>query len=50
MIGTIAGCQWWIYDTFKTSIGLQTTGGDCKKDKIDILLLANRILNLINKE
>jgi solute carrier family 25 phosphate transporter 3 len=31
MIGTIAGCQWWIYDTFKTSIGLQTTGGDAKK-------------------
>jgi solute carrier family 25 phosphate transporter 3 len=31
MIGTIAGLQWWIYDSFKTMIGLQTTGGVVKK-------------------
>jgi len=27
MIGTLKGLQWWIYDTFKTMTGLQTTGG-----------------------
>jgi len=27
MIGTLTGLQWWIYDTFKTLTGLQTTGG-----------------------
>lgn len=27
MIGTLTGLQWWIYDTFKTMVGLQTTGG-----------------------
>lgn len=27
MIGTLTGLQWWIYDTFKTATGLQTSGG-----------------------
>ncbi|KAK1443209.1 mitochondrial phosphate carrier protein slc25a3/pic2/mir1-like protein [Babesia gibsoni] len=27
MIGTLTGLQWWIYDTFKASMGLQTSGG-----------------------
>lgn len=27
MVGTLTGLQWWIYDTFKTAAGLQTTGG-----------------------
>jgi solute carrier family 25 phosphate transporter 3 len=27
MIGTLTGLQWWIYDTFKTVMGLQTSGG-----------------------
>ena len=27
MIGTLTGLQWWIYDTFKTAVGLATTGG-----------------------
>ena len=27
MIGTMTGLQWWIYDTFKTIAGLQTSGG-----------------------
>ncbi|KAJ1565099.1 Cu/Pi carrier [Cladochytrium tenue] len=27
MIGTLTGLQWWIYDTFKSSMGLGTTGG-----------------------
>eukprot|EP01012_Entosiphon_sulcatum_P063616 TRINITY_DN912_c0_g1_i1.p2 TRINITY_DN912_c0_g1~~TRINITY_DN912_c0_g1_i1.p2 ORF type:complete len:311 (-),score=55.88 TRINITY_DN912_c0_g1_i1:82-1014(-) len=27
MIGTLTGLQWWIYDTFKTVMGLGTTGG-----------------------
>jgi solute carrier family 25 phosphate transporter 3 len=27
MIGTIAALQWWIYDTFKTVMGMDTTGG-----------------------
>lgn len=31
MIGTLTGLQWWIYDTFKTAVGLQTSGGDAKK-------------------
>jgi solute carrier family 25 phosphate transporter 3 len=31
MIGTLTGLQWWIYDSFKTAMGLQTTGGGSKK-------------------
>jgi solute carrier family 25 phosphate transporter 3 len=31
MIGTLTGLQWWIYDTFKTVMGLGTTGGAPKK-------------------
>jgi len=27
MIGTLTGLQWWIYDSFKSLVGLQTTGG-----------------------
>ncbi|KAJ3101992.1 Cu/Pi carrier [Phlyctochytrium planicorne] len=27
MIGTLTGLQWWIYDTFKSVMGLGTTGG-----------------------
>eukprot|EP00998_Keelungia_sp_KM082_P006144 NODE_2412_length_1070_cov_98.795334_g2394_i0.p1 GENE.NODE_2412_length_1070_cov_98.795334_g2394_i0~~NODE_2412_length_1070_cov_98.795334_g2394_i0.p1 ORF type:complete len:310 (+),score=79.69 NODE_2412_length_1070_cov_98.795334_g2394_i0:74-1003(+) len=27
MIGTLTGLQWWIYDTFKTNMGMGTTGG-----------------------
>ncbi len=27
MIGTLTGMQWLIYDTFKLSVGLPTTGG-----------------------
>ncbi|KAJ3063377.1 Cu/Pi carrier, partial [Quaeritorhiza haematococci] len=27
MIGTLTGFQWWIYDTFKTVMGMGTTGG-----------------------
>jgi len=27
MLGTFKGLQWWIYDSFKTAVGLQTTGG-----------------------
>jgi len=27
MVGTLTGLQWWIYDTFKTLSGLQTSGG-----------------------
>ncbi|KAG6885110.1 hypothetical protein C0993_005784 [Termitomyces sp. T159_Od127] len=27
MIGTLTGFQWWIYDTFKSAMGLGTTGG-----------------------
>ena len=26
MIGTLTGLQWWIYDSFKVAVGLQTTG------------------------
>jgi solute carrier family 25 phosphate transporter 3 len=31
MIGTLTGLQWWIYDSFKTMVGLQTTVGFVKK-------------------
>jgi len=31
MIGTLTGLQWWIYDTFKTALGMGTTGGGDKK-------------------
>jgi len=31
MIGTLTGLQWLIYDTFKSAIGLPTTGGAVKK-------------------
>ncbi|KAI4835555.1 mitochondrial phosphate carrier protein [Plasmodium brasilianum] len=27
MIGTLTGLQWWIYDTFKATMGLGTSGG-----------------------
>ncbi|KAA8496836.1 Mitochondrial phosphate carrier protein 3, mitochondrial [Porphyridium purpureum] len=27
MIGTLTGLQWWIYDTYKSTFGLGTTGG-----------------------
>ena len=27
MIGTLTGLQWWIYDSFKSAMGLQTAGG-----------------------
>ncbi|CAF3183197.1 unnamed protein product [Rotaria socialis] len=27
MIGTLTAFQWWIYDTFKTAMGMGTTGG-----------------------
>jgi solute carrier family 25 phosphate transporter 3 len=27
MIGTLTGLQWWIYDTYKTMVGFETTGG-----------------------
>jgi solute carrier family 25 phosphate transporter 3 len=31
MIGTLTGLQWWIYDSFKVAVGLQSTGGGSKK-------------------
>lgn len=31
MIGTLTGLQWWIYDTYKTMVGLQTSGGMISK-------------------
>jgi solute carrier family 25 phosphate transporter 3 len=31
MIGTLTGLQWWIYDTFKTAMGMGTTGGSVAK-------------------
>jgi solute carrier family 25 phosphate transporter 3 len=31
MIGTLTGLQWWIYDSFKTAVGLQTSGGSTAK-------------------
>lgn len=27
MVGSLTGLQWWIYDTFKTAMGMGTTGG-----------------------
>jgi len=40
MIGTLTGLQWWIYDSFKTTLGMGTTGGlmkcgcaQCKDNK-----------------
>ncbi|KZV90917.1 mitochondrial carrier [Exidia glandulosa HHB12029] len=27
MIGTLTGFQWWLYDSFKTAMGMGTTGG-----------------------
>jgi solute carrier family 25 phosphate transporter 3 len=31
MIGTLTGLQWWIYDTYKATLGLGTAGGSGKK-------------------
>lgn len=31
MIGTLTGLQWWIYDGFKTAMGMGTTGGGAAK-------------------
>jgi len=33
MIGTLTGLQWWIYDTFKSAMGMGTTGGAVKKQQ-----------------
>ena len=33
MIGTLTGLQWWIYDSFKTAVGLATTGGGSSPKK-----------------
>lgn len=33
MIGTLTGLQWWIYDTYKTAMGLGTTGGEAAQKK-----------------
>lgn len=30
MIGTLTGFQWWIYDSYKSAVGLQTSGGSKK--------------------
>ena len=34
MIGTLTGLQWWIYDTFKSTFGMGTSGGAQKKHSI----------------
>jgi solute carrier family 25 phosphate transporter 3 len=31
MIGTLTGLQWWIYDSFKTAMGMGTSGGAAPK-------------------
>ncbi len=31
MIGTLTGLQWWLYDSYKTAVGLQASGGFQKK-------------------
>ena len=31
MIGTLTGLQWGIYDAYKVSVGLPTTGSTAKK-------------------
>ncbi|RNF09035.1 mitochondrial phosphate transporter [Trypanosoma rangeli] len=31
MIGTLTGLQWWIYDTYKSTLGLGTSGGTGNK-------------------
>lgn len=31
MIGTLTGLQWWIYDSFKSAMGMGTTGGAVAK-------------------
>ena len=33
MIGTLTGFQWWIYNSFKVSVGLQATGGEATVKK-----------------
>jgi solute carrier family 25 phosphate transporter 3 len=33
MIGTLTGLQWWLYDTWKTAMGLGTTGGEAAQKK-----------------
>ena len=33
MIGTLTGLQWWIYDTWKTAMGLGTSGGEAAQKK-----------------
>lgn len=37
MIGTLTGLQWWIYDTFKTACGLQTSGGAAPADRKSVV-------------
>jgi len=33
MVGTLTGFQWWIYDSFKSSMGIDTTGGGSVEKK-----------------
>jgi len=33
MIGTLTGLQWYIYDAFKTGMGMGTSGGNAGKKK-----------------
>lgn len=33
MIGTLTGLQWWIYDTWKSAMGLGTSGGEAAQKK-----------------
>ena len=35
MIGTLTGFQWWIYDSFKTAVGLQIGGGSADNVKLE---------------
>jgi len=35
MVGTLTGMQWWIYDTFKTIVGLEPSGG-AKKQGMEV--------------
>ena len=46
MIGTLTGLQWWIYDSFKTAVGLQTTGGGSKKKNWSIPLYFRQHINI----
>jgi solute carrier family 25 phosphate transporter 3 len=47
MIGTLTGLQCWIYDSFKTAMGMDTTGGAVKTYMLSLLPVGESISRVL---